>query len=126
MVPMDVDVEHTSSSQLMDQTRKFDMWSELSLPECATDGCTQPVHCDNRLPMDVCMFKYCNPQCRDKDLLDRSKVALKSDIKKLEEEYISVRTLPITSSSTSKKASKSAMSSSKMTEASEHPGKYSS
>ena len=52
------------------------------LPKCKAKGCDNPVHYEP----DVGHFDYCNPECRDRDLLEEDGKKLKRDLDKLSEE----------------------------------------
>ena len=55
------------------------------LPRCEALGCTRPVHCDFNLPEHLRTFKYCSPECRDKELLPREQSKLQVELRELKE-----------------------------------------
>ena len=75
------------------------------LSKCSAEGCDNPAYCDEELPLEMQMFMYCGPKCRDAQL-GGVKEQLNKEIEQLEEELRSQKT-PLGSphSKTKKKAS---------------------
>ena len=57
----------------------------LKLSNCEAAGCAKPVHYDYNLPKHLPAFKYCSPECRDRDLLPMERRKLKKDLDELKE-----------------------------------------
>ena len=54
-----------------------------TLPQCEAAGCTKPVYHDFNLPEHLRTFKYCSPECRDRELLPTERRKLKLELDEL-------------------------------------------